>query len=147
VGEPHQPDKQTEDIKMKAIKITAKNLLVIQAALVKVNGKACAHTFSAGEIIDVAEHAEFELLNLMGNKKDAVGATVFARSGNKLPNAYKYSRQVNKITIERRSSGWWLVYVGCYETWDKSGSRSSLTLTAAQDAKAVARFKKVYQVK
>ena len=132
---------------MKAIKINAANIQAITDALVAANGKACTHTFTADEIVDVALSAEFKVIALLGNKKDAVGATVFARSGDKIQNAYKYSRQVNRVTIERRSSGWWLVCVGCYETPDKSGSNSSLTLTAAQDAKAVARFKKAYQVK
>jgi hypothetical protein len=132
---------------MKAIKINAANIQAITDALVAANGKSCTHTYSPDEILEVALSAEFKVIALLGNKKDAVGATVFARSGDKIPNAYKYGRQVNQITIERRSSGWWLVYVGCYGTLDKSGSRSSLTLTAAQDAKAVARFKKAYQVK
>jgi hypothetical protein len=132
---------------MKAIKITRENLFAIKEALTAANGKSCTHTFTADEIVDVAEAAEVEVLGLLGNKKDAIGATIFARSGSKLPNAYKYGRQVNRITIERRSSGWWLVHVNCFETLEKSGSSSSLTLTAAQDAKAVARFKKGYQVK
>jgi len=132
---------------MKAIKISADKVANIQAALATANGKACTHTFTALEIITIAEAAEIEVLGLLGNKKDVIGAMIFARSGDKLPNAYKYGRQVNQITIERRSSGWWLVYIGCFGTLDKSGSSSRLTLTAAQDAKAVARFKKSYQVK
>jgi uncharacterized membrane protein len=132
---------------MKAIKINVENVAAIQAALAAANGKACTHTFTAFEIIIIAEDAEVDVLGLLGNKKDVVGATVFARSGDKLPNAYKYGRQVNQITIERRSSGWWLVYIGCFGTLDKSGLSSRLTLTHEQDAKAVARFKKAYQVK
>lgn len=132
---------------MKAIKINAANVATIQAALAAANGKACTHTFTALEIIIIVEAAEVEALGLLGNKKDVIGATMFARSGDKLPNAYKYGRQVNQITIERRSSGWWLVYIGCLGTLDKSAGSTRLTLTPEQDAKAVARFKKSYGVK
>ena len=132
---------------MKAIKINSANIAAIQAALVAVNGRALSHTFTADEIVNVALTAEVEVLALLGNKKDVIGATMFARSGDKLPNAYKYGRQVNQITIERRSSGWWLVYIGCMGTLDKSAGSTRLTLTADQDAKAVARFKKSYGVK
>ena len=132
---------------MKAIKINAENFSAIKASLVAANGKACTHTFTTDEIIIIACAAEDEVIGLLGNKKDSIGATVFARSGDKLPNAYKYGRQVNQITIERRSSGWWLVYIGCMGTLDKSAGKTRLTLTPEQDAKAVARFKKSYEVK
>lgn len=132
---------------MKAIKITAANIVAIQAALAAINGRATQHTFSADEIVDVALAAEFKVIALLGNKKDVVGATVFAGSGDKLPNTYKYGRQVNQITIERRSSGWWLVYICSFGTLDKSAGSTRLTLTPEQDAKAVARFKKSYGVK
>ena len=132
---------------MKSIKINAANAAAIQAALLAVNGKSCTHTFNALEIIIIAEAAEVEALGLLGNKKDVIGATVFAGSGDKLPNAYKYGRHVNQITIQRRASGWWLVYICCFGTIDKSAGSTRLTLTAEQDAKAVARFKKSYGVK
>ena len=131
---------------MKAIKINAANVAAIQAALLNVNGRALSHTFTALEIIIIAEAAEVEALGLLGNKKDVIGATMFARSGDKLPNAYKYGRQVNQITIERRSRGWWLIELVNYTANDKSAAYSRLTLTAEQDAKAVARFKKSYGV-
>lgn len=132
---------------MKATKITVANIPAITAALIAANGEAKNHTYSADQIINVAETAEAKVIALLGNKKDVVGATVSARSGGKLPNAYKYDRLVNQITIERRSSGWWLVYIGCYKTFEKSGATSKLTLTSAQDVKAVARFHRYYQVK
>jgi hypothetical protein len=131
---------------MKAIKITAANVAAIQAALLNVNGRALSHTFTALEIIIIAEAAEVEVFGLLGNKKDAVGATVFSRSGSKLPNAYKWARQINLMRIERRSRGWWLIELVNYTANDKSAAYSRLTLTAEQDAKAVARFKKSYGV-
>ena len=131
---------------MKAIKINTANIAVIQAALASANGKACTHTFTTDEIINVTEAAEAEVIGLLGNKKDAVGATIHARSGDKVPNVYKYGRQVNRITIQRRSSGWWLVYIGCTTITEKCGAYSRLTLTPKQDALAIARFKKSYEV-
>ena len=132
---------------MKAIKITADNIQAIRAALIEANGKSCTHTYSVDELLDVADVAESQVIALLGNKKDVVGATIHARSGDKVPNAYKYGRQINRITIERRSSGWHLVYIGCITITEKCGAYSRLTLTAEQDAKAIARFKKAYEVK
>jgi hypothetical protein len=132
---------------MKAIKINAANIQAIQAALVAANGKACTHTFTANEIVDVALAAEFKVIALLGNKKDAVGARMFASSGEKLPNTYKWARQINMMRIERRSSGWWLIELSNDTLNDKSAGSTRLTLTTVQDAKAVARFKKAYQVK
>lgn len=132
---------------MKAIKITAANIAAIQAALVAVNGRALNHTFTADEILEDALSAEFKVIAMLGNKKDAIGATVYSRSGDKLPNAYKWSRQINIMCIERRASGWWLVGLVNSTVNDKSASYLRLILTAEQDAKAVARFKKSYGVK
>jgi len=132
---------------MKAIKINAANAAAIQATLLAVNGKSCTHTFNALEIIIIAEAAEVEALGLLGSKKDVVGATMFASSGDKLPNAYKWARQINTMRIERRSSGWWLIELNNNTLNDKSAGSTRLTLTAEQDAKAVARFKKSYGVK
>ena len=132
---------------MKAIKITEDNIQAIQLALIAANGKSCTHTYSVNAIIDIAEAAEIEVIGLLGNKKDAVGAKIHARSGDKVPNAYKYGRQVNRITIERRSSGWHLVYIGCITITEKRGAYSRLTVTPKQDAQAIARFKKSYEVK
>lgn len=132
---------------MKAIKITAANAAAIQAALVAVNGRALSHTFTADEILEDALSAEFKVIALLGNKKDAVGATVFSRSGSKLPNAYKWARQINTMRIERRASGWWLIDLDNDTVNDKSAAYLRLTLTPEQDAKAVAKFKKSYGVK
>jgi hypothetical protein len=132
---------------MKAIKINAANAAAIQAALNKVNGRALSHTFTADEIVDVALSAEFKVIALLGSKKDAIGATVFSRSGDKLSNAYKWARQINTMRIERRSNGWWLVDLTNDTVNDKSAAYLRLTLTPEQDAKAVARFKKSYGVK
>jgi hypothetical protein len=131
---------------MKAIKLTAANLPAIKEALILANGNACSHTFNADDILDVVTVAEGELVFLLGNKKDMVGAMAFARSGCALPNAYKYGRQVNTITIQRRASGWWLVSIVRFGTTDKSGESVKVALTTEQDAKAVARFQKTYQM-
>jgi hypothetical protein len=132
---------------MKSIKINAANIQAITDALVAANGKACTHTFTANEIVDVALAAEFKVIALLGSKKDVVGARMFASSGDKLPNTYKWARQINTMRIERRSSGWWLIELSNDTLNDKSAGSTRLTLTAAQDAKAVSRFKKAYQVK
>ena len=116
---------------MKAIKID-KNHDVIQSALDLVNGRSKAHTFSAHEIFDLVKRfdREFEYLSIPKTKRS--GAKIYAISGDKLPSAYKYSRTVNSVTIERRASGFYLVDISCKMAWQEEGI-FRLFLTEAQD--------------
>lgn len=129
------------------IKITEQNREAIDAALAKANGKATAHTFTSASSVSAAMRvAEAKLEDLGIPKGQRSGATARARSGGKLPNAYKYRRVVSYITITRGSSAWFLTEATTYETWDKSGGGTYLTVTAAQDAIAIAKFRAAYSV-
>jgi hypothetical protein len=122
---------------MKATRITEQNQSAIVAILAAVNGKSTAHTFTTyAEIEQIAAQAEKQVVDLVGSQKAAVGAQLKATSGEKVPNAYKYSRDGTQVTIERRASGWFLVDAR-HATLYASGGASKLTLTAEQDARAI----------
>lgn len=130
---------------MKAIKITAENTAAIAAALLAVNGKALNHVYSTfNEIAEIAVRAEARLALIL-SKKELSGAKVIARSGGVVPNAYKYSRRTTLVTIERRSSGWFLIDLKAVDAYKEAGKTIDV-LTVDQDSQAVARFRKTYTV-
>ena len=116
---------------MKAIKID-KNLDDIQLALNLVNGKSSAHIFSASDIFELVRRFDSELSRLGIPKTKRPGAKIVARSGDKLPSAYKYSRTVNWVTIELKKSGFFLTDIRCVTAYQDAGL-SSIYLTDAQD--------------
>ena len=124
---------------MKAIKIFTGNASQIKAALEAANGKSTAHTFTDLEdVYCAADVAEAQIIKLV-SKKLASGAVYISQSGGALPNAYKHSRKVTTIRLERRSSDWWLVAVVCHDAYKEAG-KSRLTLTQSQRDFAVSRF-------
>lgn len=130
---------------MKPIKITLANRAAIIAALDAVNGKATTHTCRVDSIIGLAERSEKWVINLLGSKKTAVGAKVYYRSGSALPNAYKYSRRVTSVYIERKSRNWWLYSLVADDAWRDAGG-SQLILNKTQDVIAKAKFSSQYRV-
>lgn len=134
---------------MKDIKITASNLPAIEAALAQVNGKASEHTYTnAADIVRLAQRAENAVARLVGAKKHAPGAQMRALSGEAVSNSYNskgYTRAATWVNIERKSSAWYLTRC---ERGDvgQGGGYERLMLTPAQDALAVAKFRKSYGV-
>ena len=130
---------------MKAIKITEANSVAIVMSLAEVNGRGTAHTFTTfTEIEQIAAAAEKTLLAYVGSQKAAVGARYKATSGEKVANAYKYTRAGTAITLERRSTGWFLVDAIFVTLYSNTGGDRRLILTAAQDARAVELFRAGY---
>jgi hypothetical protein len=132
---------------MKQLKIIEGNETEIADLLFSVNGRASQHTFNVAEIFGIARDAENAAVALLGSKKAIVGAQVSMRSGGAVPNAYKYARQMNFITIERRSSCWWIIDLDNRESYEQAQGRLRLTLTPAQAESAVARFKTGFGVR
>lgn len=119
---------------MKSIKITESNLVPIQIALNAANGNSKAHTLCrSADVLDVASDAEKRLTGLLGVKKYMVGGKATYRSGEALPNAYKFSRHTTRLSLERRRSGWYLTDVTVVVQWLSAGGLS-LSLTQEQDA-------------
>lgn len=129
----------------KQIKICEKNTAAIEAALAAVNGRATAHTFvQYREIERLAERAELETLRYL-SKGEAPGATFTAVSGSETAKSYTYRRTATSVELLRRAGDWYLAAV-CDSTIFAAGGFSKLVLTAAQDAQAIARFRKRYNV-
>lgn len=116
---------------MKAIKIE-KNYNEIQNALNAVNGKSQAHTFSSVDIFELVCRLDGELARLGIPKTKRSGAKIVARSGEKLPSAYKYSRTVNWVTIELKKSGFFLSEIRCATAY-REFVPASIYLTDTQD--------------
>lgn len=114
----------------------------LQATLDEVNGKARKHTFAASEqLMRLADHAERQLDALGLAKKRRKGASVVAVSGGTMPMAYKFSRQLTMVRIERKTTGWYLTSA---EQLSGYCGSFSLTVTPEQDAEAVAALRMRY---
>lgn len=132
---------------MKAIKITAENMDAIESALLAVNGKAKEHVFTAAiELLHISDRAEGRLDAIGIPKADRKGARFIQESGEKLPSAYKYAARTTRVVIERRASGWWVIDISESSIYPASKPFQRMTLTEAQDAKAVANLRKTYNV-
>jgi hypothetical protein len=131
---------------MKSIKIITENLVPIQIALNAANGNSKAHTLCrSADVLDVANDAERRLTALVGSKKHMVGCKATYRSGEALPNAYKYPRHTTRLSIERRSSGWYLTEVVTFSEWRSAGGLS-LFLTQEQDAIVIKKARSNYGI-
>jgi len=132
---------------MKPIKITTESHDAIEAALHAVNGRAVTHTFRfPSQILDLAEAAERGLINLGIPKVERAGARFVARSGEKLPSAYKYVAIGTRVTLLRRSGGWYLIHAVATEIHPGETPRAVLELTPVQDARAVEVLRRSYRV-
>jgi len=122
------------------------NLAPISAALAAVNGTAVDHTYDTSDIVRLAEEAETFAVTLFDNKKQVVGARYRAESGGKVPSAYKFTRISTVVTLERCSTGWFLIEVSRGTIWGSGGSQR-LILNETQDAAAVAKARSRYTVR
>jgi len=132
---------------MKAIKIEAKNAAAIESALKAVNGKSEAHAFTTfNEILFMSEEAEDAIDRLKLPKANRAGAAWRETSGTSVPNSYKGKRNGTRVTIERRSGGWYLTEITQVELYQQGGGAGRLRVTQAQADDAVARFKAGFSV-
>lgn len=131
---------------MKAIKITTENLNAIKATLDEINGRATAHVYSASEIIELAQGAESRVYGLLGRKDDMKGAVLHACSGTKVAKSYRGKRIATRVKLERRSSEWWLVDASTTDLFPDQGGYERLSLTTAQDARAVEVLREQYRI-
>jgi hypothetical protein len=132
---------------MKAIKITVENTAAIESALHSVNGKATTHTFTKyRDIESVAYWAEKKLEKLGIPKAIRNGARITQESGDILPARYKYQAQTTMVTLERKSSGWYLINAQTSKLYPKSKPYSEFYLTIAQDTKAIEVLRRDYNI-
>lgn len=125
------------------IKIDETQREAIETALRDANGKAEAHTCTTMlEALWESEQAEKALAGILP-KSAWPGARYTAVSGDKLPNSYDYAPIRTTITVERGSRAWYLVDVIA----EKQNLRApTLTLTKAQDERAVETLRRNYAV-
>ena len=132
---------------MKAIKVIPANAAAIESALHAVNGHAREWTFTTYAEIEAMANVEERRLECRWIPKSArAGARLFARSGQTVANAYKSTRIATLVTLERRSSGWYLTRVAKTMIFPNQGGRRDVWLTPAQDAIAVAGLRREYSV-
>ena len=133
---------------MKALKITDSNADALEAALAEVNGRATEHTFTSFAGLESLAHLAEERLAGYGLPLAMRrGARLFATSGERVAKSYRSTRIGTGVTIERRTGAWYLVSAGAVTLYAESGGDRRLSLTAEQDAEAVARLRKQYNVK
>jgi hypothetical protein len=123
---------------MKALKIELSNATAIEAELRLVNVRATAHSYTTfGEIKAIADRVESIVYELIGSK-EIVGAVVTSKSAP----SYKCKGVSTVVTLENRSTGWFLTAIRIDAGAD--GGKEYLTLTAEQDALALERLRKNY---
>ena len=129
----------------KAVKISEKNTPMIEAILANANGAATAHTYtSADEIIKLATLAENKVVGLLGSQKAAAGTLAFSKSGSAVLNAYRHTRTGTVVTLERRSTGWFLTDAVKCILYKEGGYDIKLRLTVEQDTQAIAVLHRQY---
>lgn len=127
------------------MKITIKSSQAINAFIEKINGRAAMHTFCCfSDLEAITLRAEKQLEGYGLSKKDRVGATVLAVSGDKMPNAYKYQITVNHAEFVRKSTGWVLTGLTKHQSW--GGGGELLTVTTEQSDKMIAKFKSGFRI-
>jgi len=131
---------------MKEIKITQSNARKIEAALREINAKKIEHTYTSFDQIEaLIVDVETRLINLLGAKKNFVGAVFDAASGAAVANAYKYSREATRVTLTRKNTGWFLTDAVSTIIY-KQGGKKSLKLTCDQDAIVYKKVRENYSI-
>jgi len=115
------------------------------AALDAVNLKADAHTAGTGEIKGLGETLDKKLTALL-LKKDWPGARASYESGGGVPSAYKYSRIVTRVTLERGAGAWFVIGLERLDIWGNAAALS-ISLTPAQRDAAIAQFSRQFSVR
>lgn len=128
------------------VKINGTNLPKIADKLMHVNYRAKAHTATASEIFDAAANAEQQLRNLGFTQKERVGAIAIYQSGSNVPQSYRYQRIINRCTMYRGSSGWFVTDITPLDVWPNIKRGVFITLTADQDAIAVTKLRDNYRI-
>lgn len=138
----HKPE---SNMATKQIKIAASSLEKIKALVASMHGKSTAHTFSAEDILVLAATAERKLEAFGLTKAEMVGARISFYSGDEVPNSYKWTREGSVISIERRSTGWFIMALAGISL-HKKPAKDAVVLTAAQDDAVVRRIRQQYAV-
>lgn len=122
------------------IKICKENQSIIEAELLKVNGKSSAHCYTVfREIEEISEKAE-RLLSKLFPKTFFKGAQFWETSGVACANSYKGIRNVTSIRIERGSKEWFLISISKATLWPNQSGGERLLISESQKTEAINRF-------
>ncbi|MAM24684.1 MAG: hypothetical protein CML55_04775 [Rhodobacteraceae bacterium] len=104
----------------------------IEALLSKFNGSATSFTITeASTLRAFAVRAEKQLAEILP-KSAWEGARAACRPAGPSASSYKLGAKSNECTLERGSTGWFLVACNPVRVYPKSPSRCAVSLTAAQ---------------
>ena len=132
---------------MKPIKITEPNAAAIGAALRAVNGRAETHAYTTHEEIQaLTQSAERQLDDIL-YKQDWAGAQWTETSSGKVANSYRYTRDATRVTLERRSSAWYLIEAVGVRVGRNGGGAGRLSLTPTQHEAATRRLAERYTIR
>jgi hypothetical protein len=128
------------------LKIEAKNRAAIRAMLAEANGRADTHTYQFySEIEALAQKAEARLDDLGIPKAQRKEAIYRSTSGKRVACGYDQVRNATVVELRRRAGGWYLTMTARAIIGTEAPD-AVLTLTADQDAKAIAFLRSGYRV-
>lgn len=132
---------------MKPIKISKDNIRNLMEAIAEAEGRATQRTFPAAWLEGIAKRAETETALAHLPKAMHKGARVSYRMRLNLPNSYRYPPDYTRISIIRRSSGWYLDRVQRVMGSGKQAESLELTIDPAQDEEIARRIRQTYTVR
>jgi hypothetical protein len=130
------------------IKIEQKNGAKITAELDAVNGKAVQFTVRFWTAVaEYATAAEKRLERSQLPKAERKGVRVTVTPAGPAAKAYKYAAKSTSLTIERGSSGWFLVGIASTEVYPGQSERMQVTISETQRDRIAAKAVEGYRVK
>lgn len=131
---------------LEPIKICENNKHSINQILGSVNGQAIEHAFATFEDIqEVVKTVEALALQKVALRKNLPGTKATITSGLKRPKFCAYRRLATCVTIEHRTSGWYLARVRQAFIYANGGGQARLSFSSKQDEVAVALFRSGYE--
>jgi hypothetical protein len=97
------------------MKINISNTEKIRAAITKAEGGATTRLLEPEWLKKAATKAEEQLFLLRIPEKEWLGCKIRSNP-EKIPNSYNYRAEGTNATLERFSTGWFLISVGRYQT-------------------------------
>ena len=127
------------------IKIEQKNADAIESALAAVNGKAESFAITSFRVVlHYAEKAETQLEHSRLPKAERTGVKVNITPEGPAAKSYGYRVKSTEVSIERGSTGWFLVNVATAIVYPKQAHRFQIKISEAQRntiaAKAIADY-------
>jgi hypothetical protein len=137
------PQPEVAELKKKTVEALSKQafpgMKALESAVNVINGRATAHTYSAGEIVSRLEDVELDLRKRGVTLANLVGTRVSLFS--EVPTAKSYSRRshtaiASHVTAVRRATGWYVEHISKTERYTGPGGSEKITPTIGASARA-----------